>query len=364
MGSTTDGKTTAQIAAGSVWGGGDKTGYVESWRSTKNGLELLAETHSDSLLILDELAQIEPAQAVDAAYTLANGQGKTRMSSGATFQRSLKWLVLVLSSGEIPLADHIGTIGAKSKGGQQIRLLDVPSNAGAGMGVFEDIQGAVSPETFADQVKEAALQFYGTPIRTFVKRLIQDFDASIEQVRVWIDEFLEYTPPDASAEVRRAGRRFALVAAAGRLATQFGITGWDEEEAFWGVWQCVQGWIGVRGTTGSIDADDGVRQVLHFIQSHGASRFEREGDKDDRIIQNRAGFIRANQSTGEKEYLFLTEVFRREVCKGHTPKQVLNALIDAHLLRCDADGHFSVKRLIGEQPKGARYYAVVLPEGE
>lgn len=34
--------------------------------------------HNDATLILDELAQIDPKQAGDAAYLLANGNGKSR----------------------------------------------------------------------------------------------------------------------------------------------------------------------------------------------------------------------------------------------------------------------------------------------
>ncbi|WP_457589305.1 DUF927 domain-containing protein, partial [Legionella pneumophila] len=47
------------------------------WRSTTNGLEGLAALHNDGLLILDELSQMDPREAGEAAYLLANGQGKT-----------------------------------------------------------------------------------------------------------------------------------------------------------------------------------------------------------------------------------------------------------------------------------------------
>src|ERR1700745_1204478 len=51
------GKTTALVVAGSVWGGGGG-GYVQTWRATANGLEAVAVAHNDTLLVLDELAQI------------------------------------------------------------------------------------------------------------------------------------------------------------------------------------------------------------------------------------------------------------------------------------------------------------------
>jgi len=81
-GGTSIGKSTALKAAASVWG--DPVAYPRLWRATANGLEGLAALHNDGLLILDELSQIDPAQAGEAAYLLANGQGKTRAGrSGA-----------------------------------------------------------------------------------------------------------------------------------------------------------------------------------------------------------------------------------------------------------------------------------------
>ena len=55
------GKSTALHVAGSVWGGGDATGYVRSWRATANGLEGVALNHCDTLLCLDELSQLAAA---------------------------------------------------------------------------------------------------------------------------------------------------------------------------------------------------------------------------------------------------------------------------------------------------------------
>jgi putative DNA primase/helicase len=58
------GKTTALRVAASVWGG---PSYVRRWRATDNALEAIATQHSDSLLVLDELAQIDPRIAGEAA---------------------------------------------------------------------------------------------------------------------------------------------------------------------------------------------------------------------------------------------------------------------------------------------------------
>jgi putative DNA primase/helicase len=75
VGDSSCGKTTALRVAASVWGGRD---YLQRWRATDNGIEAMAAQHSDGLLCLDELAQLDPKVAGESAYMLANGQGKSR----------------------------------------------------------------------------------------------------------------------------------------------------------------------------------------------------------------------------------------------------------------------------------------------
>jgi hypothetical protein len=75
FGDTTIGKTTVLLAGGSVWGG-EK--YLRTWRATANGMEGVGVQHTDTLLVLDEISEIQPKDLDECAYFLINGQGKTR----------------------------------------------------------------------------------------------------------------------------------------------------------------------------------------------------------------------------------------------------------------------------------------------
>lgn len=74
-GASSSGKTTALRVACSVWGSQIR---LQRWRATSNGLESVAKLHNDSLLCLDELAQVSATEAGEVAYMLANGSGKIR----------------------------------------------------------------------------------------------------------------------------------------------------------------------------------------------------------------------------------------------------------------------------------------------
>ena len=127
------GKTTALITAGSVWGGGGSRGYIQTWRATDNGLEAVALAHCDRLLCLDELSQVAPEAAGEAAYMLANGQGKHRAAKDGSGRRPNEWANPLLSTGEIGLEDKLreSKYGKRFTAGQQVRIIDVPADAGA-----------------------------------------------------------------------------------------------------------------------------------------------------------------------------------------------------------------------------------------
>ncbi len=80
-GTSRSGKSTVLKVAASVCGGlpgPGASGFVRQWRATGNGLESVAGMHSDNLLPLDEMGQVDAREAGEIAYMLANGQGKVR----------------------------------------------------------------------------------------------------------------------------------------------------------------------------------------------------------------------------------------------------------------------------------------------
>lgn len=325
VGQSSSGKTTGLQAAGSVCGGGP-SGYIKQWRATDNGLEGVAAAHCDNPLCLDEISQAGAKTASEVAYMLGNGQGKARAKKDGGTRKVLNWNLLFLSSGEVTLADKIEEDGrGKAKAGQTVRVVDIPADAGTGKGLFENLHGCESPEAFARQLKEASRSYYGTAQRAFLRLLVQNLEGYCQKVRERMRSFeAEHCPEGADGQVHRVCGRFALVAAAGELATEMGILPWPAGEATTGAVKCFQAWLGERGGTEAAEVTNGMAQVRRFFQEHGSSRFEDMDEESRRVYGKRAGVIR--EVDGVKAFCVFPEVFSKEVCSGFNLKMICNKL--------------------------------------
>lgn len=363
VGGSSTGKSTALHAAGSACGGGGISGFVRNWRATSNGLEGLASMHCDSPLCLDELGQADARAVSEAAYMLANGSGKSRASRDGTHRTPATWRTLVFSSGEIGLAAKIQEeTGRTVKAGQEVRLVDIPADAGKGMGLFEDLHGHSSPTVFADSIKRAAATHYGHAFRVFIARMVADMDKTRAEVLQAIPAFVARAcPADADGQVRRVAARFALCAVAGEMATEWGILPWRAGEAIEAAKRCLGEWISARGGAGASEDRAILSAVRLFIEQHGAARFqdldEEGGASADRCI-NRAGFRR--KTPNGHEFIFLPSVFSAEVLRGHDASRAAKVLKQAGWLRTNEKG-LQVKVALPGLGR-PRCYVVALPD--
>lgn len=326
VGETSCGKSTALIVGGSVIGGGGRNGFVQSWHTTANGLEAIAEQHNDLTLFLDELAQVDPKQASEVAYLLGNGSGKGRMSKTISARRKLSWSLLFVSAGEITLREHAGSVGKRTKGGVEVRLLNIRADAERGLGSFEEIHGAESPAQFSNMLRTAAKRTFGAPFRAYMRHVVDNQAELEERCRREVRRFSEtYAPKNSSNEVGRAAARFGVVAAAGELASYIGVTGWNPGDAESAALRCFQSWILERGSVRSSDEDEAIRSVRQFLQRFGASRFQ-DMRGQSTVIHDRAGFRKPEEAPEPEAFLILGEVFRTEVCAGANYKLVAGAL--------------------------------------
>ena len=300
-GGSSIGKSTAMELAGSVWGGGGIRGFSNSWRSTDNALEATAVSHSDALLCLDEMGEADPRTVGQIAYMLSNGIAKGRSTRGGGTRKTSTWRVVFLSTGEISLADKMAEDGRgrRAMAGQNVRVIDIAADAGAGLGAFENLHGEADGDVFSRKLVAATRRYYGEAAHIFLEKLVADRDGTAAKVRNLVEPLANaMIPAGADGQVRRVAQRFALIGAAGELAREFGILPWPEGEAAKAASVCFNDWMRARGGHGAAELRDGIAQVRHFLELEGSSRFECwDGEMR---IQRRAGFYKVGDDRSQQ----------------------------------------------------------------
>ena len=291
-GESSTGKSSCLALAASVWGRS-----VTTWRATGNGLEALAVNANDSLLCLDELGEIDGREVGGVVYMLANGSPKARATRDGGARQRQDFRVLVLSTGEIGIQDKLQEEGRGvrlQRAGQAVRFLDVPADAGAEMGVLEDAHD-VEPAAFVDNLKAACAEVHGVAGRRFLTEFVKDREGAIASFEKRRRAFLS-AHSGASSQSHRALKHFAVLAASGELATEFGITGWPLGEAQASLARCFQAWDHLHGGPIVLEDRQAISLVRSYLGEHGQSRFSPDSDMSGsplRPTHNRTGFRKA-----------------------------------------------------------------------
>jgi uncharacterized protein (DUF927 family) len=330
------GKTTALAVAGSVWGGGGRSKYAKSWRSTSNGLEAVAVAHNDALLCLDDLAQVSAREAGEVAYMLANGLGRTRASRDITPRKTARWRLLFLSSGEISLADKIAEDmrGRRVTAGQHVRVVDLPADTGV-HGLFEDVHGFPDAGSFARHLVEGSSQFYGTAIRAFIDKIAPDLEDLREADAQAVRSFVSANCPKGSdGQVERVASRFGFIGAAGEIAAGLKMVPWEQGAARTAAETCCAAWLSNRGGVEAAEIRDGINAVRTFLSAHCTSRFLApwDGENSGKII-NLAGFRRSVETSGGPSWdYYLTAGGWAEACTGFDAKSLAVTLVERGMM--------------------------------
>ena len=368
VGRSTSGKTTCLLVANSVIG---PTELVVTWRATANGLEQRALSHCDGFLGLDEIGQVEPRVLDHAIYVLANGVAKQRAQAyehGVGAAPSQRWRVAVLSSGEKTIETLLAVDGRSVNAGQAVRFTEIPVEER--YGAFSELHGYESGAAFADSLRRAVRRYHGTPIRAFLEQLSGEdrdaLDQELDKYTARLRAVVNNSDAAPGAQASRVLTSLALVAMAGELATRYGITGWNQEEAFRAALHCYRLWGG-RGATGTdFETTSLIRQVYDFITRHGDSRFSSVGNDipggeagtvrvSNHAVHHRAGYYR-DLKNGDREYL-LTHDGIREATRGFDFRHAWQELLRIGVLIPGRD-HVSQSVRVGPGQARVRVYVV------
>ncbi|MGJ8682157.1 DUF927 domain-containing protein [Paraglaciecola sp.] len=343
------GKSTLLNVACSVYGNPNE--YRKTWRTTDNALEGIAATHSDMLLALDELNQVDPRIIDNVVYMLGNGKGKNRSGSDYKGQSSLSWKLAFISNGEKTLEQYLGETGKSVTGGMEMRFIAVYASPHEDeqtrkqLGIFNDSKGFAGGADLSDHLRKAVNKYHGVAFQEFINKLVtSDRKAITDFLHDGISKFKQETlGPNANGQVGRAAEKFAVVALAGELAGRFGLTGWKDDECRNAAKNQFKAWLNRRGGTGNIEEMQILKHVASQIELFGEKYFRRWDKRNSdnsttidehvpsrnelwgfRITEEIKSMVDGN--TTEHVYLVTKQAFETQLCKGFDHKRVARLL--------------------------------------
>ncbi len=349
FGDSSTGKSTGHKIAASTWGG---EGFRRTWKATSNGLEAAAVLYNDGLLALDELGDSDAREVNQTIYALGNGTGKQRANVKGSARQVQKWRIALLSNGEKTLASHFQEKGLTVKAGQEIRLLEIP--VFGKYGAFDELHGMNDGRLFSDTLQNNTSKYYGTAGTAYLNELVNDgrdfgglHDAALSA----------FMSDDLQPQEKRAARAFALVALAGELATEYGVTGWEKRAALLAALKCFEQWRNHRGA-GTTEDRAILDSIRSFIDRFGDSRFTSTDDNSAvHTVTGRAGYY--VECSNERTYLFNLPGLKEAAGVGYDIKRVIETLTRAGWLARGSKGESSTQRKINGT--NTRFYSVTLP---
>ena len=345
-------KSLAGAIGQSVWGRpkvpGEADAFGASWTATAVGLERYAVLRSDVGAYLDEIGEGAPKAIRPAVYGLANGSTKLRGTQDITLRPMESFRILGISTGEPTMESYLSSGGEKVPAGLKVRLVDVPAE------VQPDSAFETCPR---EQIEELGKQFYpltselhGAVGRAWLQYLV---DLGAEKIGALVrhhrDEWLKLPAVAAvraksSVQVHSILNRFALVAAALRMAIEAKLLPWSIDETDCGVAACMARCLTSRN--GRLDLTGEVLGAIEQIRTilaadlHGRFIHLRIDDDGKLDYANAADATKRDTLGYVKDGRILVEptAWRGVLCAGYDPEKTARHLKTEGLLMADEAG--------------------------
>ena len=227
------------------------------------------------------------------------------------------------------ISTELMNAGIKAKAGQLVRIIDL--TVGRQFGAWDDLQGLGSGATFSDILNGAVARHHGKAGVEFLEHLTRDNRKWGELLERFKQKF--NVEGDAGQERRVVGR-FALIALAGELATEYGVTGWQPGEATEAAKALFRVWLAHR-QHGNKEPAQIMEAVAAFIQRHGDSRFSNLNVDEKASVRDRAGWY---EQYSEGRVYWFTPDGLQEALRGFDFKRSLTVLVGAGVMPDERDG--------------------------
>jgi uncharacterized protein (DUF927 family) len=308
------------------------------------GLERYAVLRSDVGAYLDEIGEGAPKAIRPAVYGLANGSTKLRGTQDITLRPMESFRILGVSTGEPTMEGYLSSGGEKVPAGLKVRLVDVPAEVQPDS-AFETCQ--------REQIEELGRQFYpltkelyGAVGRAWLQYLVDLGEEKIVAlIRQHRDEWLKLPAiaavrAKASVQVHSILNRFALVAAALRMAIEAKLLPWSIDDTDCGVAACMTRCL--KGRNGRLDLTGEMLGVIEQIRAILAADFHGRFIHQ-RVIDGMLDYANPADATKRDTLGYVKDgrilvdptAWRSVLCAGYDPEKTARHLKNEGLLIAD-----------------------------
>jgi uncharacterized protein (DUF927 family) len=212
-------------------------------------------------------------------------------------------------------------------------------------GVFDQIDFAQDGAKQSRLITERANQYYGVAGIAWLEYLTSHKDAVTKQAKQLLKQYQHDLSSSYRGHIQRVANTFAIIAVAGELATQAGITGWQQGRAFEAAYAVFQIWISNFEQVGDFEDRQILEHVRAFFEANGNARFDtlRQGRitpteypemnetvESEQTIRAktlyRVGYRQLNQQGKLVAFLVHSQQFKESVCGDFDLKRSLKPL--------------------------------------
>lgn len=367
-GDSSTGKTILLQLAMSVHGNGVESSQGKSkilrWNTTPNALEYSLSTLSGLVACIDELGTYSGGGFSNTLYNITSGQSKARLGQSQKLQDQFYWSTLILSTGEISIAEKLVSSGESLSGGIQHRAISIDIAPEDAYALLDEDAGISVDQviTWAENLKYGLAKHYGTAGKLFMSHFLSQKDEAddylsmdairsqllekIAETQQWLIEEIKDEDLEISGIQHRGLKRFALVLVSGLLAIQWGALPFSEEYVRESIRGLALQWI-MNDQHKHNPAHDFLRKLRSYLLSNINSSFPILDDKEGKYgtVLKPLGA----QAPRTRDILIYCDKFIDfcEKNKNIPYKLGVKWLFEAGYLRVESQGHYHKRKRAG-----------------
>lgn len=249
-GYTRTGKSFATMMGSSVMGLGSPDRML-SWKMTPAALDERLPTFNDCLAPIDDFEALEGSDAQkyqlvrSFSYGISSGSERARHSSFGSTQKS--WSTIMVTSMEMPIFELAKLANQTRKGGEAIRMIDLPLLSRSKDHIFDraeaaglEITQSWRREQFMTIINACAAN-HGVVFRRYLRELCKRPNNNRKRANdfsAWFCGKVLLTEDGSMAT--DLARKFGSIYAGGRLAIKLRLLPWKQIELFTAVQACYE----------------------------------------------------------------------------------------------------------------------------